>query len=252
MQRACLLVAYLGTGFHGFALQPGLRTVAGELSSAIERVARHPVELTCAGRTDAGVHAWGQVVSLDLPASSDLERLQRSLNKLLAPAIVARRAAWAPEGFDARRSALSRRYRYTIDCSRWPDPFSSVTTWHVGEALDLRGMQAACDPLLGENDFSSFCHAVRGRPGPLVRKVLAAEWSELGNGRLMFEVEATSFCHQMVRSVVGTLVDVGRGKRRAGEMVAVLAARDRSAAGAVAPPHGLCLWEVRYARVPGP
>lgn len=241
-----LLVAYLGTSFHGFALQPGLSTVAGELAAAMQRVLRHPVELTCAGRTDAGVHALGQVVSADIAEGADLPRLQRSLNKMLAPAIVVREAEWAPAGFDARRSAVSRRYRYSIDCSRWPGPFSAATTWHVGEPLDVNSMQAASDPFLGEHDFTTFCHAKKGCAGPIMRRVLLAEWSQPGQGRLSFDIEAAAFCHQMVRSIVGTLVEVGRGRRRAGEMLALLAARDRSAAPSIAPPHGLCLVEVKY------
>ena len=245
-RRLRLLVAYAGTTFRGFALQPGVPTVADALAGALERVLRHPVELTCAGRTDAGVHAWGQVVTLDASAAADLERLQRSVNKMLAPHVAVRQADWAPPGFDARRSALSRTYRYTLLCGKWPDPFLAATVWHVGTALDVRGMQAASDPLLGEHDFSSFCHAPRGRPGPLVRRVLRAEWSELGRDLLQFEIEASSFCHQMVRSVVGTLVDVGLGRRQAGQMMSVLLARDRAAAGPLAPPTGLCLWEVTY------
>jgi len=244
--RARLVVAYLGSSFHGFALQEGQRTVASELGSALETVLRHGVELRCAGRTDAGVHAWGQVVSLDIDSGADLERLQRSVNKMLAPEVVVRDASWAPPGFDARRSALSRLYRYSLDCSRWPSPFSAGTSWHVPAPLDLRGMQAASDALLGEHDFTSFCHAVKGRPGPVVRRVLSAEWSEPGDGRLLFEIEAASFCHQMVRSIVGALVEVGLGRRSAGEMLGILAARDRSVAGRVAPAHGLCLWEVKY------
>jgi tRNA pseudouridine38-40 synthase len=240
-----LTVAYLGTAFHGFALQPGVPTVAGALTEALVRLLRHPVELICAGRTDAGVHAWGQVVSLDAPVGTDLQRLQRSINKMLAPAISLREAAWAPDGFDARRWATSRTYRYNILCSGPPDPLSAATVWHVGQPLDVRGMQQACDPLLGEHDFTSFCHRSPGVS--LVRKVLRAEWSELGGDRLCFEVEAGSFCQQMVRSVVGTLVDVGRGRRKAGDMTAVLAACNRAVAGPVAPPHGLCLWEVTYA-----
>ena len=241
-----LLVAYLGTSFHGFAAQRGVYTVAGALGSALERALRHPVVLTCAGRTDAGVHAWGQVVTTDIDAGADLDRVQRSVNKMLAPAVTVREAAWAPPGFDARRSALSRTYRYSLSGAPWPDPFSALTSWHVGAPLDLRAMQAACDAILGLHDFSSFCHAVRGRPGPLVRRVLRADWSDLGGGRYLFEIEAASFCHQMVRSIVGTLVEVGAGWRKAGETASVLAARDRGAAGQVAPPHGLCLWEVKY------
>jgi len=245
-RRARLMVAYVGTGFRGFALQRGVPTVAGALSGALERVLRQPVRLTCAGRTDAGVHARGQVVSLDMPAGTDLERVQRSVNKMLAPAVAVTQAQWARQGFDARRSALSRVYRYSILCSKWPDPLLAGTTWHVGTVLDQKGMQAGSDALLGEHDFSSFCRAVSGRPGPLVRRVLRADWSELAGQRLVLEIEATSFCHQMVRSIVGTLVEVGMGRRKAGDMLAVLRARDRSAAGQLAPAHGLCLWEVRY------
>jgi tRNA pseudouridine38-40 synthase len=246
VRRLRLLVAYLGGPYHGFALQAGTVTVASALGSAVERVLRHPVELTCAGRTDAGVHAWGQVVTLDVKAGADLERLQRSLNKMLGPTIVVREATWAPASFDARRSALSRVYRYSLSCSEWPSPFDAPTTWHVGRELDLRAMEMAADALLGEHDFSSFCHAVRGNPAPPVRRVLRSEWSDLGGSRLRFEIEATSFCHQMVRSIVGLLVEVGAGRRKAGELMSVLAARKRSAAGPIAPPHGLCLWEVKY------
>jgi tRNA pseudouridine38-40 synthase len=241
-----LLVAYLGAPYHGFALQAGTYTVASALGAALERVLRHPVELTCAGRTDAGVHAWGQVVTLDVKADADLARLQRSVNKMLAPTIVVREATWASFGFDARRSALSRVYRYNFLCSEWPDPLDAATTWHLGKSLDLRSMEMASDVLLGEHDFSSFCHAVRGNPAPLVRRVLRAEWSDHGGERLCFEIEAVSFCHQMVRSVVGLLVEVGLGRRKAGELMSVLAAHNRGAAGPIAPPHGLCLWEVKY------
>lgn len=241
-----LVVAYLGTGFHGFARQQGAETVAGALTEALERVLRHPVKLVCAGRTDAGVHAWGQVVSFDAAIGANLERVQRSVNAMLAPRIVVREAAWGPPGFDARRWALSRTYRYHISCSRWPSPFCAATSWHVGAPLDMRAMQAACDPVLGEHDFSSFCRTSAKPAGWALRRVLAADWYDLGCERLRFEIRATSFCQQMVRSLVGTMVEVGLGRRKAGEMTGLLAARDRAAAGAVAPPHGLCLWEVEY------
>jgi tRNA pseudouridine38-40 synthase len=257
-RRLRLLVAYLGAPFHGFALQGELPTVARALGEALGLVLRHPVELTCAGRTDAGVHAWGQVVSLDAKAGADLARLQRSVNKMLAPSVVVREAAWAPAGFDARRSAQSRTYRYHVLCTQWPDPLIAATTWHVGQPLELRRMEAACDVLLGEHDFSSFCHSLRAsasggrtstgsdRHAPLVRRVLRAGWSDLGCSRLCFEIEASSFCQQMVRSIVGTLVEVGMGRMKAGELNSVLAARNRAAAGPVAPAHGLCLWAVEY------
>jgi tRNA pseudouridine38-40 synthase len=162
--RLRLLVAYDGSGFHGFASQPDVATVAGALTTAIERVLRHPVELTCAGRTDAGVHAWGQVVSFDAAESAvDLQRIVASVNRTLAPAIVVREASTAAPGFDARHDATARRYRYTVLNRPVPDPFLAGTSWHVPEALDLRAMVLACDPLIGEHDFASFCRAPRVR-----------------------------------------------------------------------------------------
>ncbi len=244
--RVRLTVAYDGSGFHGFAANPGVRTVAGSLAAALEKVLGHAVELTCAGRTDAGVHAWGQVAHFDTHGQPDVASLQRSLNRMLNPAVVVRDAAVAPRGFDARRSATGRRYRYTLLNRHLPDPFLAATTWHVPEALDVRAMELACDPLLGEHDWSSFCRRPPGDGGSLVRVVRDARWLELGEGLLRFDIEASAFCHQMVRSVVGTLVAVGRGTKRAGEVAAIIRAGDRSLAARPAPPHGLCLWEVLY------
>jgi tRNA pseudouridine38-40 synthase len=244
-----MTVAYDGRGFHGFAAQPGdLRTVAGALTDALGRHLHHPVKLVAAGRTDAGVHAWGQVVSFDAdPERLDPAALQGALNRFLAPAIVVRSLEVAPDDFDARRSARSRRYRYTVLNRDVPDPFLAATTWHVPEPLDVAAMRLACDPLIGEHDFSAFCRLPRRTEGvSMVRRVLDASWSALGDGLVRFEVEASSFCHQMVRSVVGLMVAVGRGRRRAGEVAGVVRSRDRAAAPNLAPAHGLCLWEVRY------
>lgn len=269
LTRVRMTVAYNGSGFRGFAAQPGITTVAGTLAQAIQAVVGHPVDITCAGRTDAGVHAIGQVIHFDIdrqrargPLSTgevDALALRRSCNRMLAPAIVVRAAALAPEGFDARRSALWRRYRYLVLNREDPDPFLAATAWHIEAPLDLRSMQLSCDAIHGEHDFSAFCR----RPadgGSTVRRVQRAEWSALfvphpGTGRdalapapelLSFEIVAGAFCHQMVRSLVGTMVDAGRGRRRAGEMAGILRGRDRAAAGSPAPPHGLCLEEVGY------
>jgi tRNA pseudouridine38-40 synthase len=239
-----MLVAYDGSRFRGFAPQPGVRTVGGTLAEAIERHLRHAVVLTCAGRTDAGVHAWGQVVSFDARADVDPCALQRSLNRTLAPEVVIRMVEQAPPGFDARLHANARRYRYTILNRPIADPFLAATSWHVPARLDLAPMRLACDPLLGEHDFASFCK--RQQDASSVRVVHEALWSEVGEGVLRFEIQASSFCQQMVRSIVGTLVDVGLGRKRAGDMAGILAAKSRQAAGTVAPPHGLCLWEVMY------
>jgi tRNA pseudouridine38-40 synthase len=248
--RVKLTVAYDGTGFAGIAPSPGVKTVGGSLAASIERVLRHPVRLTLAGRTDAGVHAWGQVVSFDAAEEGlDLEVLQRSVNRMCAPQIVVRKAQVVGEDFDARYSARARRYRYTIVNRLVPDPFLRHTAWHVEHPLDLTVMRLACDPLFGEHDFTSFCRKPKVPEGvdfSMVRRIIDAKWNDLGDGILRFDIDGTAFCQQMVRSIVGTLVDVGIGKRKAGDVAGIIRAKDRSAASPPAPPHGLCLWEVVY------
>lgn len=250
LERLRLVVAYDGSPFHGFAVNAGVRTVAGALGDAIATVIGHPVELTCAGRTDKGVHARGQVVHLDVPAGHvDLAALVRSVNKLCAPSIAVRAADVVDPGFDARFSATARRYRYLVRSSPVPDPFRSGSAWQVDVPLSLPAMVLACDALIGEHDFSSFCRRPKRRDGEeasLVRRVTEAVWHDDGEGLLRFEIEASSFCHQMVRSVVGMLVDVGRGRRRPGEVLGIVRAGDRRFASELAPPQGLTLWTVRY------
>lgn len=248
--RVRMLVAYNGAGFHGFAAQPGVRTVAGVLTEALERVVRHPVELTCAGRTDRGVHAWGQVVSLDVSVGTDLDGLHRSLLKLCGPELVVREIAQAAPDFDARFSAKARTYRYSVLNREVPDPFKAHLAWHVAPRLDPELLVLACDPFLGEHDFSAFCRRpkpVLGQERPsLVRRVLAAGWTDVGDGELRFEIKATAFCHQMVRSIVGTMVAAGHAKVKAGEIRGILRRGDRAEAAPIAPPQGLCLWHVDY------
>ena len=248
--RVRMTIAYDGTGFHGFSENRDVRTVGGELAGALGTVLRQPVTLTVAGRTDAGVHAWGNVVSFDVEGDDvDLAAVQRHVNSMLAPAIVVRSAETAPPGFDARRSAVCRRYRYTVLNRPVPDPFLAATTWHVAEPLDLAALRLACDPLIGEHDFSSFCRVPRRIPdASLVRIVYDARWHDLGDGLLRFDIDASSFCQQMVRAIVGTMVPMGLGKQRPGEMAGILRARDRAVANRVAPARGLCLWEVVYGR----
>jgi tRNA pseudouridine38-40 synthase len=252
--RVRMLVAYDGSAFHGFALSGEVPTVAAALTDAIGRVLGRDVVLTAAGRTDTGVHAWGQVVSFDAPAEGlDLDRLRRSVNGLCGPAIAVRAAEVAAPEFDARFSARWRRYRYTILNEPAPDPFLAATTWSIAAPLDLRRLRLACDPLIGEHDFTSFCRrpkpAEGAPPATLVRRVFSARWDDVGapDRRLLrFEITANAFCHQMVRSIVGTMVEVGLGRRSAGSIMGTLRAKDRATAGQLAPPHGLCLWEVGY------
>jgi tRNA pseudouridine38-40 synthase len=239
-----LVVAYDGTDFHGFADQRDQRTVAGALGKALQRVLHHEVELKCAGRTDAGVHAWGQVVSFDAPPGIEPDRLQASLNGMLGPEIVVREADLAPPGFDARHSARWRHYRYTIVNRPVPDPFLDRYAWWVAPPLEVHALRLAADPFVGEHDFASFCRKQEG--ASLTRRVLLSQWTEQPDGVLRYEVRANAFCWQMVRSIVGTMVDVGLGKRRPGDVLAIIRERDRAAAGQLAPPQGLCLWEVGY------
>jgi len=243
-----LVVAYDGTDFHGFAVQrgqPEVRTVGGVLEAALARVLRSDVHLTVAGRTDAGVHAWGQVVSVPVPPDTDAERVGRAVDRMVGSEVTIRSADLGPADFDARHSAAWRHYRYTIVNRPVADPFRARYAWWVPEPLDLSRLRLAADPFVGEHDFASFC-----RKGPegstTVRRVLRSEWVEEGDGVLRYEIRARAFCWQMVRSIVGTLVEAGSGLRPPGGILDALRARDRSAAGRVAPAHGLCLWAVGY------
>lgn len=246
-----MTVAYDGAAFHGFAPNPDVPTVVGTLAASMRRILGSEPRLAMAGRTDAGVHGWGQVVSFDA-SPMDTARFQHSINSLCAPAIVVRSIERAPDDFDARFSARRRTYRYRVLNRSVPDPFLHATTWHVREPLDLDAMNAGAAQLVGEHDFASFCRKKRITVGDteveasLVREVLAARWSDAGDEIVELWITATAFCHQMVRSITGTLVEVGLGKRAPEEIPAMVAARDRSAAGRVAPPHGLTLWSVDY------
>jgi tRNA pseudouridine38-40 synthase len=245
--RLRLDVAYDGSAYHGFAENRGVRTVAGDLRAAVERVVGHPVRLSCAGRTDTGVHARGQVVTLDVVDTADPVALRDSLVAQLGPAVVVRGVRVVSPDFDARFSARARTYRYRVLDSEVPDPFLAATSWWVSSGLDRAALREACPPLLGEHDFSSFCRRPKApEEVSLVRRVLAADWSEPDEDLLEFEITATAFCHQMVRSVVGLLVDVGRGRRTPADVTAALVARDRSKVPSLAPPRGLVLWHVEY------
>jgi tRNA pseudouridine38-40 synthase len=244
--RVKLVVAYDGTGFHGWADQPDVRTVEGVVARALERFLRHPAEnLSCAGRTDAGVHARGQVVSFDADPGLDPWRVQAALNGALAPEVVVREADLVEPGFDARRSACWRAYRYAIVNRPVPDPFLARYAWWVPTPLDVGALRLGADPFVGEHDFAAFC-----RKGPegstTTRRVLESRWHELGDGVLRYDIRATAFCWQMVRSIVGTLVEVGTGNKRPGDLLAILRSNDRANAGRIAPPEGLCLWQVGY------
>lgn len=254
---ARLVVAYDGSTFHGFALNRDVPTVAGALTEALEKITQSQVKLVPAGRTDAGVHARGQVVSVELPARVKIESLGKKLNALCGPRIAVREAAWAPESFHARFSAVWRHYRYTVLNSSSPDPFLASTAWHVHAPIDVRPMQLASDAIMGERDFSAFCRKPDAgdesedgaTPASMKRYVMQASWNRAGD-LVTFDVRANAFCHQMVRSLVGTFVDIGLGKRPPSDMMGLIRSGRRHDASQIAPPHGLCLWEVGYPAQP--
>jgi tRNA pseudouridine38-40 synthase len=244
-----LTLAYDGTGFHGWAKQREQRTVEGVLETALQRFLRDVPKLAVAGRTDAGVHARGQVVSFQATDVVDVGRLQPGLNALLAPAVVVTDARVAPEGFHARHSATAREYRYRIETGPFPDPFTARFVWHRPGELSVPRMRAAARELVGERDFASFCRLPRDGSGT-VRRLERLSVSRSGDA-LEVTARANAFLHQMVRSLVGTLVAVAEGRMEPDDMPAILAARDRAAAGPVAPSHGLTLERVRYGRSGG-
>jgi tRNA pseudouridine38-40 synthase len=251
-------LAYDGTDFSGWAAQPGCRTVEGELSTAVTTVLRapEPVRLTVAGRTDAGVHARGQVVHADvervawaaLPGRSDrtpeVAAVSR-LNGILPADVVVRRVQEAPAGFDARFSAVRRRYLYRLcDAPASLDPLRRRDTVVSRQPLDVEAMDAAARTLLGLADFAAFCRKREG--ATTVRTLLTYSWARLPDGTLAGTVEADAFCHSMVRALVGAVVPVGEGRRPVEWPAQVLAARRRDPAVGVMPAHGLSLEEVVY------
>ena len=242
MTVAKLVLAYDGTSFRGWARQPGLRTVQGVLEEALARVLGESPSLSAAGRTDAGVHAEGQVVSVRTGADPSL--LARAVNGMLAPEVVVRSAVRAPEGFDARRSARAREYRYRVRTEALPDPFTARYQWHRPGTYRVGDMRRAARLLEGEHDFTSFSR--RGPTSP-VRTLERLSVRPVPGG-LEVRARAGSFLHQMVRSLVGTLLAVGEGRMDPHSMPDVMAARSRSSAGPVAPPQGLTLLRVIYGK----
>lgn len=215
----------------------------GALEDALEQIVGVSVETVCAGRTDAGVHARGQVVSFGLDLDLDLARVARSITSMLGGEVVAKRVSVVEDGFSARFSATWRSYRYRVLNAECPDPFLRTTVWHVADPLDLGALNEAAAGFVGSHDFSSFCRQAIGRSSE--REVLEAAWF-LDGDLTVFKIKAGAFCHQMVRSLTGFCVDAGLGKVDPATVADVLAAKDRHAARPIAPPHGLVLWEVGY------
>jgi tRNA pseudouridine38-40 synthase len=238
-----LEIAYDGSGFRGYARQDGQRSVQSELEEALATYLKGAVTTSVAGRTDAGVHARAQVVSFAYDGDVDVERLRRGLDGLFGPEISLRRVDLAPDGFNARFSARWRRYRYLLDMGVSADPLTRGFVWHVGRSLDGAAMVRAAGVFVGEHDFSAFCRSMEGKSNK--RRVTELSLEEEGEA-LTIWIQANAFCHQMVRSIVGYLYDVGRGFCDGAQVEDVIASGDRSRVATVAPPHGLTLWEVGY------
>ena len=248
--RVRLDLSYDGAAFSGWAAQPGRRTVEGVLSEALGHVLRlpAPVRLTVAGRTDSGVHARGQVAHADLPADvweAHADAASRRLSRALPPDLRVRSVAVAADGFDARFSALWRRYAYRIcDDPVRADPLRRHDTLWNPRQLDLDAMNEAAALLLGERDFAAFCRKREG--ATTVRALRRLEWARDVDGVAVGCVVADAFCHNMVRALVGALLPVGEGSRPVSWPAQVLAAAARDPAVRVVPAHGLSLEEVRY------
>ena len=235
-------MAYDGTGYAGFQVQPNARTVQGELERALSKVCdEEAVRVTGAGRTDAGVHASGQVIDFRTASALDGSTIGRGVNALLPEDIAVSALEPAGEDFHARFSATGRTYEYRIRHAPERDPLERRRELHIAGPLDVAAMRDASAHLVGRKDFSSFAAGPGG-----VRSVRRAEWCEPGIGQVRFEITADAFLRGMVRAIVGTLLWVGRGKIDARTFEKIVAANDRSMAGPSAPANGLCLIDVEY------
>jgi tRNA pseudouridine38-40 synthase len=239
-----LTLEYDGAGFHGWARQPGLRTVEGVLRDALGSVYREVADLAVAGRTDTGVHASAQVASARVAGGPPAARAAQALNALLPEDVAVREAAEAPEGFHARFSARGRVYEYRVLPAPTRSPLRAGRVLQVPGTLDRKALAACAAVVPGEHDFRAFTPA-ETRHEVFVRVVEEAAWSERGD-ELVFRIAADSFLRHMVRTLVGSMLDVARGTRDLGWFRELLAGRERAEAGRTSPAHALCLVEVRF------
>jgi tRNA pseudouridine38-40 synthase len=242
MRNLRLLVEYDGTGYVGWQIQANGRSVQGEITRVLEQVVQEPVNLIGAGRTDAGVHARGQVANCRIEGGISAGALHQALNSMLPPDIRILELTDAPETFHARRDACERRYRYQI--GRVPAAIGRQYRWYLRRDLDVAVMNHLALRIVGTHDFEAFCKYA-AEVDHYRCTVAAAGWEEEG-GLLVFDIRANRFLHGMVRALVGTMVDVGRGYTTVQEFEEIMESRDRSRAGMAAPAHGLVLESVRY------
>ncbi len=240
-----LTLEYQGTRYVGWQVQPNGPSIQAEVERALSALHEAPRRVIAAGRTDSGVHARGQVCSLDEERPLPLAAYVKGMNALLPEDIAVRAASIELDGFDARRSARGKRYVYSIDNVETRAPLTRLFAWQVFRRLDAAAMRKAALPLVGRHDFSAF-QAGDCESHHAVREMRRVEVRGETRGRIEVVVEATAFVKHMVRNIVGTLVEIGLGARTPSSMAGLLAGRDRSQAGPTAPPQGLCLDEVFY------
>src|SRR4030042_6923447 len=245
MRNIKLLIEYDGTNYLGWQVQPKGPTIQGMLGDKIKLLTGESIQLFGSGRTDAGVHALGQVAHFKTQSRMDLCSMQRALNSLLPRDIVIQKIEEVEEGFHARKHAKSKIYEYRILNRSLRSAFYRGYVWHIPQKLDLMEMKRATAHLIGEHDFSAF-RTVGSSTRTTVRRVIQSEWKRGGAGMIRFEIEANGFLKQMVRSIVGTLVEVGKGKINPEEFQKILTSKDRKKAGPTAPAKGLFLKEVKY------
>ena len=240
-----LTIEYDGKNYRGWQVQPEGPTVQGVIEEQLKRLTGETTRLMGSGRTDAGVHAMGQVAHFKTQSVMDVTTIQRALNSLLPSDIVIQRVEEVDQDFHARRNCRSKVYEYRILNRSLRSVFHREHAWHIPQKLDFEEMKKATQTLIGEHDFSSF-RSVGSPTRTAVRKVIRAEWERTQQGLLTFEIEASGFLKQMVRAIVGTLVEVGRSKMSPEDFEKILESKDRTKAGPTAPAHGLFLKEVKY------
>lgn len=244
MRTLKLTVAYDGTAFAGWQLQANQRTVQGVLEEALQPIEGSRVVVYAAGRTDAGVHAAGQVISFTLTSAISCDALVRALNVRLDRDVRVMSAEDAPDGFNARFHARQKTYRYAIYNAAVVPPPLRQFVWPVPQPLDVVAMNEAAALLIGEHDFAAFQGA--GSDVITTRREILASHVLSREAQVFYEVTGTGFLRHMVRNIVGTLVDIGRGRRPVADVERVLHSRERAQASATAPPHGLTLVRVDY------
>jgi tRNA pseudouridine38-40 synthase len=245
MRNIKLVIEYDGTNYHGWQIQPNAVSIQETIEDRLQKITQEEIRLIVAGRTDAGVHAVEQVANFPTNSRLEINNIQRGLNSLLPPDIAVKEISEVEQDFHARYSAKSKIYRYVILNQRFPSPLYRNFSWFIPFKLNIKEMKSVVQCLIGKHDFSSFKASGCNSHNP-IREVYGISLDKNSKGFIIFEIEANAFLKQMVRNIVGTLVDVGRGKMGVDEFEDIFLSRDRKRAGITAPPQGLFLVKVNY------